>query len=75
DRYLPYLQEFGLAPLERLTGYTPDPNLITALVERWRPETNTFHMFHGERTVTLEDVAILTGLPETGEVVYAELRR
>ncbi|CAN0872287.1 hypothetical protein LINGRAHAP2_LOCUS10079 [Linum grandiflorum] len=32
-------------------------------------------MFHGERTVTLEDVAILTGLPETGEVVYAELRR
>ncbi|CAN0847449.1 hypothetical protein LINGRAHAP2_LOCUS4984 [Linum grandiflorum] len=29
-------------------------------------------MFHGECSVTLEDVKILTGLPMTGNTVYAE---
>ncbi|CAN0906228.1 Protein MAIN-LIKE 2 [Linum grandiflorum] len=40
--------------------------LCTALIDRWRPETNTFHMYHGEMTITLEDVAFLTGLTTTG---------
>lgn len=46
-----------------------DVSLITALVERWRPETNTFHFTFGEMTVTLEDVYMLTGLPVVGEAV------
>jgi len=43
--------------------------LSTTLHERWRSETHTFHFPHGETTVTLEDVAVLLGLPIDGDVV------
>ncbi|XP_025647900.1 serine/threonine-protein phosphatase 7 long form homolog [Arachis hypogaea] len=43
--------------------------LLSALVERWRPETHTFHLPVGEVTVTLEDVTYILGLPVNGEPV------
>ncbi|CAN0883819.1 Serine/threonine-protein phosphatase 7 long form homolog, partial [Linum grandiflorum] len=75
ERYLPYLQEVRFLPFEGLAGFTPDPHLITTLMERWRPETNTFHMFHRECTVTLQDVANLAGLPVTGDTLYVEYEK
>ncbi|KAG6532573.1 hypothetical protein ZIOFF_006422 [Zingiber officinale] len=46
-----------------------DGALITALLERWRPETHSFHMPEGEMTVTLQDVAVLLGLPIHGSAI------
>ncbi|KAK1631450.1 hypothetical protein QYE76_005765 [Lolium multiflorum] len=40
---------------------------LTALVDRWRPETHTFHLRAGEMTPTLQDVSMIPGLPIQGE--------
>jgi Plant mobile domain len=47
-----------------------DKSLLTALVERWRPETSTFHLLVNELTVTLEDVCCLWGLPIRGILYF-----
>ncbi|CAN1223249.1 Serine/threonine-protein phosphatase 7 long form homolog [Linum perenne] len=39
------------------------------MVERWRLETNTFHLYHGEATITLEDMHFITGLTVDGLAV------
>ncbi|CAN1293388.1 Protein MAIN-LIKE 2 [Linum perenne] len=65
-RFESILSDIGLDSLRDALKLTPDPELITALVERWRPETNTFHLYGGEATITLEDVHFITGLSVDG---------
>ncbi|XP_071680156.1 uncharacterized protein [Lolium perenne] len=69
DRYTKYIERLGLLPFITLvTRSTPamNPCAITALVDRWRPETHTFHLGCGEMTVTLQDVSMILALPISG---------
>lgn len=66
DRILQYIRQMGFYGAYRLGFIQYDWGLITALVERWRVETHTFHLPIGETTITLQDVGILLGLPVDG---------
>jgi hypothetical protein len=54
---------------ERLTRFNFDVPLIAVFMDRWRPETHTFHLPVGEMTLSLEDAAMLGGLSCAGEVM------
>ena len=63
------LQKLGLYQVSQFGFMRCDGDMMAALVERWRPETHTFHFGFGEMTVTLQDVACLWGLPVRGPPV------
>ena len=75
DRVIDIIKGLGLEGLLRTPGREIDHGLITALVERWRPETHTFHMPHGEVTITLQDVEVLLGLPVDGEAITGSTQK
>ncbi|KAK5843291.1 hypothetical protein PVK06_005743 [Gossypium arboreum] len=66
ERLIPYLELAGFGSAALIRTFDLRYNLISALVERWRPETHTFHLPCGECTITLEDVALQLGLPING---------
>nr|XP_029149944.1 serine/threonine-protein phosphatase 7 long form homolog [Arachis hypogaea] len=70
DRYHPsvedHLRVTGFYHASQIGVVQCQKALINALVERWRPETHTFHLPIGECTVTLEDVVVILGLPTNG---------
>ena len=77
ERYAPYIGRAGFLPLARLvTTRLPmlDNAALTALVDRWRPETHTFHLPCGELTVTLQDVAMILRLPVDGQPVCGNVQ-
>ncbi|KAF2302192.1 hypothetical protein GH714_033696 [Hevea brasiliensis] len=69
QRQIELVEKAGFGYLRRFPSISLDNPLISALVERWRKETNTFHLRVGEMTITLEDVALLLGLAIDGEPV------
>lgn len=66
---IPFIEKSGFGDFVRIGSFKIIPSLITALVERWRPETHTFHLPVGECTITLQDVSLHLGLPVNGNAV------
>jgi len=56
-----------LLPLCRIAYEVLDKGLITAFVERWYRDTNSFHLPVGEMTITLDDVSSILHLPIVGQ--------
>ncbi|XP_014500510.1 protein MAIN-LIKE 1-like [Vigna radiata var. radiata] len=69
ERVMNILQASGFDHILKVSNMELNHVLVTALVERWRIETHTFHFPLGESTITLEDVALQLGLPIEGNVV------
>ena len=69
DCVLNIVKGVGLKGLRRTPSRKIDHNLITTFFEQWQPETHTFHLPHGETTITLQDVEVLLGIPLDGETI------
>ena len=65
-RIAAYITDAGLDRLHRVPNIDLDHALITMLVERWRPETHSFHLPHGEMTITLQDMEVIMEVPVDG---------
>ncbi|XBI50652.1 hypothetical protein VPH35_114031 [Triticum aestivum] len=72
ERYEPYFERLGLLPFVlQFKRHAPSINhgTMTTLIDRWRPETHSFHLSCGDMTVTLEDMAMISGLPINEEAL------
>jgi hypothetical protein len=69
ERQKELIDRVGFGYLSRLRSFPLDHALLAALVERWRYETNTFHLPVGEVAPTLLDMKIINGLPFDGDAV------
>ncbi|MFQ6649451.1 hypothetical protein Gotur_022944, partial [Gossypium turneri] len=65
-----YFREAGFWHVANIgSGCKLDSKLISAFIERWRPETHTFNLPCGERTITLEDMQLQLGLSVDGPIL------
>ncbi|RYQ84767.1 hypothetical protein Ahy_B10g104244 [Arachis hypogaea] len=60
------LRETGFYYVSQIRVIKCQSAMINALIERWWSETHTFYFSVGECAVTLEDVAVIIGLPTNG---------
>ncbi|QHO50385.1 uncharacterized protein DS421_1g22080 [Arachis hypogaea] len=66
DRVEDHLRVTGFYHASQIGVVQNQKALVNALIERWHSNTHTFHLPIGECAVTLEDVALILGLPTDG---------
>ena len=75
ERVIAKVRLLGLERLHMVPSIKLDHALITAFVERWRPKTHSFHLPHGEMTITLQDEEVIIGMPIEGEAMVGLTKR
>ena len=78
DQYAPFFRRARLLGFVLQFKHKPSTlvhSALTALIDRWRPETHIFHLPCGEMTVTLEDWAMITALPLEGRPLTGRVER
>jgi len=66
EAIFPFLRQSGFYWIMKMGYLKINASLISALIERWRPETHAFHMRCREYTITLQDVSVLLGIRVDG---------
>ncbi|XP_020963310.1 protein MAIN-LIKE 2-like [Arachis ipaensis] len=66
NRVEEYLRVTGFYHASQIGVVQCQKALVNALIERWHPDTHTFHLSIDECAITLEDVALILGLPTDG---------
>ncbi|KAL9670830.1 hypothetical protein QQ045_008388 [Rhodiola kirilowii] len=66
-RHTQYVANAVFLPWSQVCNVKINPKLCTVLVERWCPESHTFHLNRGAATITLQDMTLLIDLPIDGE--------
>ncbi|XP_012858101.1 PREDICTED: serine/threonine-protein phosphatase 7 long form homolog [Erythranthe guttata] len=74
-RSVALLEGTGLYQLQHCVLPQHNNPLIEAFIERWQPDTNTFHMPFGEMTITLHDVHYIMGLRVSGHRPYTDMQK
>ncbi|KAH1038781.1 hypothetical protein J1N35_040524 [Gossypium stocksii] len=67
-----YLEAAGFGSRALFQIFNLKANLISILVELWRPKTRTFHLSCRESTITLEDISMQLGLLVDSDVVTGQ---
>ena len=65
----PLFVQVEFSDVAMLGQFKIDHDLVTTLVERWRPKLRMFHLLVGECTITLENIALQQGLRVDGRPV------
>ncbi|KAE8770885.1 hypothetical protein D1007_57303 [Hordeum vulgare] len=76
-RYETYFRRMDLPQFVLNFKGTPpwlNATALTALTDRWRPEKHSFHLPLGEMSITLEDIAMISGLPIEGKALTGKVR-
>ncbi|KAG8474193.1 hypothetical protein CXB51_034151 [Gossypium anomalum] len=72
ENYLMEASFWHVATIGR--GCKLDPKLISALIERWRPEIHIFHLSCEECTIILEDMQLQLGLSLDGSILAGSVQ-
>jgi len=66
---IPILEQAGFGEIEKLRHLKMDHALVISLVERWRPETHTFHFPTDECIIALQDISLQLDLKVDGQPI------